>query len=92
MASKTYPLTWGDDEQRERWQKAADAEGVSLAQWIRDAGEMRLKGLLVHSAEAALPEGALSETGKAVHAARGSALGIGAKKSYEPNWKGGKKP
>lgn len=88
MASKTYPLTWADEEQRGRWQKAAEAEGVSLAQWIRDAGEMRLKGQLVHAAEAALPEGALSETGKAVHAARASALGGKVFKGMDP--KGGK--
>lgn len=89
MASKTYPLTWGDDGQRERWQKAADEAGMTLAAWIRETCEMRLKGLLVVAAEAALPDGALSKTGEIDHAARARATGAKVFRGMDP--KGGSK-
>lgn len=67
--TKTFPVGLSD-EMRARWQRAADEAGVSLAEWIRRAGEHALKTRLVLDAEAAMPEGSLSGQGEAVHAAR----------------------
>lgn len=41
---KSFPVGLSD-EQRAAFQAAADKLGVSLAQWLRDAGDLRLAGL-----------------------------------------------
>lgn len=37
----TYPLGL-PDEQRDRWQEAAKARGLTLAAWVRESCEMRI--------------------------------------------------
>lgn len=53
--TKTFPVGM-TDEQRARFQKEADKTGVSLAQWLRDAGEMRAAGGLPTSGGVAVTE------------------------------------
>jgi hypothetical protein len=46
MATKTFPVGL-TEEKRAEYQAAADKEGVSLAQWIRDSCDLRLGNVVV---------------------------------------------